>query len=95
MLFEMMTEDIVGVDSFDRWMFALDSEITSVYFLGSLRGVPILSIKLILEVLISILFIITPNHNAHPFFITPFFCNKPHICVLISWLEMIFYHGRS
>ena len=51
-LFDTMNGYIVGVDSFDRCMFAPESAISSVYFLGELGGVLILLVKLILVVLI-------------------------------------------
>ena len=63
MSFDIITEDIIGVDSLNIWMFALESAISSVYFLGELGGVPILLIKLILGVLVLILFIIYPNYH--------------------------------
>ena len=46
--FDMMTMGIIGVDLFDRCMFAPDYEFAGVYFIVELGGVPILLIKLIL-----------------------------------------------
>ena len=63
-----MDGSIVGVASFSRCMFAPESLIYSVYFLGELGGISILLIELILGALILILFIIAPNRYLHPFF---------------------------
>ena len=51
-LFEIVTGAIFGVALFDIWMFAPESTIASVYFIGELGGFPIIFIKLILGVLI-------------------------------------------
>ena len=69
--FENMTWDIVGVGCFDKYMFAPESAIASVYLLRELGWVPVLLIKLILGVLILILFIIAPNRHSHPFSLPP------------------------
>ena len=61
MLFGITTEAIFGVASFARWMFAPQSEIACVHFLGEVGGVSIILIKLILGLLILILLIISPN----------------------------------
>ena len=70
-LFYNMPGDIIDVASFSGWIFAPESAISSVYFLGELGGVPIILIKLILGVLILILFIVSPNRNSHPFSLPP------------------------
>ena len=50
--FYVVTGVIVGVACLDGYMFAPDSEISSVYLLGKLGGLTKLFIKLILGVLI-------------------------------------------
>ena len=67
MWIEIITGVIVGVVLSSRFMFAPDSSIANVYFLGELGRFPILFIKLILVVLVLILFFITPNRNSRPF----------------------------
>ena len=71
MFFDIITGDIVCVASFAICMFAPESVIVGVYFLGELGGVPVLLIKLILVVPILILFVIYPNRHLHPFFLPP------------------------
>ena len=71
MLFGIMIGSIVGVASFSRWIFAPDSLIADVKFLGELGGGPIFFIKLILGVPILILFILAPNRHLHPFSLPP------------------------
>ena len=71
MLFGIMTGSIFGVASFSRWMFAPDSVIADVKFLGELGGGPNFFIKLILGVLILILFILAPNRHPHLFSLPP------------------------
>ena len=60
MSFEMMTGDIVVVDCFARCIFAPEYTIASLFLLGEFGWVPIKFIKLILELLISILLMIAP-----------------------------------
>ena len=71
MFFEIITGDIVCVASFSRLMFARESMVVGVYFLGELGEVPILLIKLSLGLLVLILFIISPNPHLNPFSIPP------------------------
>ena len=74
--FEIMTGTIVVADFFDRCIFAPESSISSLVLLGEFGGFPIQFIKLVLGLLISILFIISPNRHLYPFLIPPswFFC---------------------
>ena len=71
MSFDIITVAIVGVVCLDIGMFTSASEISSMYLLGELGGVPILLIKLILGVQILILFIIVPNLHLQPFSLPP------------------------
>ena len=69
--FEIITGAIFVVAYFARCIFAPESTIASVFLLGEICGVPIQSIKLILGLLISILFIIAPNRHSQPFSLPP------------------------
>ena len=69
--FDIITGGIVCVVLFSRWIFAPESMIVGVYFLGELGGFLILLIKIILVLIILILFIISPNRHLHPFSLTP------------------------
>ena len=70
-LFEIITGGIIVVDCFSRCIFALESAISIILLPGEIGGVPIQFIKLILGLLISILFIISPNHHSHHFSLPP------------------------
>ena len=59
-----MTGVIVVVDFLDRCIFMPESAIASVFLLGEFGWVLIQFIKLILGLLISILFISSPNRNS-------------------------------
>ena len=93
-----MTGDIVGMAWFDICLFAPDSAIASVYFLGKVSGVLMLSIKLILGVPILILFIISPNPHSYLFFLPTsiFLWQASYLCIgffeehyLLPWVKLI------
>ena len=89
MSFDIITVAIVGVVCLDIGMFTSASEISSMYLLGELGGVPILLIKLILGVLIVILFIIVPNLHLHPFSL------PPNYFLVVGLLFVDFFIGRE
>ena len=62
-----------------------------MYFLGEIGGVPILLIRIILGILISILFVITPNHHLYPFFLTPFsfIIGLMFVSYLLGWTRLV------
>ena len=69
--FYIIKVSIVVVDCFVRCIFSPESTISRMLLLGEFYGVPIQFIKLILGLLTSILFIISPNHHSHPFLFPP------------------------
>ena len=66
--FVIIAGDIVVVAFFNRYIFSPESAISSILLQVVLGGLTIQFIKIILGLLISILLIITPNRNLHPFF---------------------------
>ena len=71
MSFGIITGTIVVVSCLDRCMLTPESAIDIVCLLGELGGFPILLIKLSLEVLTLILFIISPNRHSQHFLFSP------------------------
>ena len=67
----MITGAIVLVACFASCIFEPAYIIDSMLLIGEFGGVLIQFIKLILELLISILLIIAPNRHSHPFSLPP------------------------
>ena len=65
--FDIITVGIVVVNFFPRCISAPESAIASMLLLGGLGGISIQFIKLILGLLISILFIASPNRRLQLF----------------------------
>ena len=92
-LFEIMNEAIVLVACLSRYIFAPEYDISSVFLLGELGGVPIKFVKLILGLLISILFLSPLTVICTPFRYLPVYsCSRNLPYVTLFWLTRFYSH---